>query len=503
MTETLLFIISALSFILAGVLDSGIYDSKKRLDASSFLSGYVFLVFPETFLTGIKWYWMALINIPTFFILRILVVKVFNLRNKNIYPTLNTLFATIGFILMTIGIAINKEYSVNATSISVFGWIFITTTAIAFIASLSFFINYMINGDEIDPFRQHSKDFKLYLYGLVIVMWVWIFYSAFYSIDSNKTYSFISGLWHGLCYAPNLLRGWLWGDWVIPKAVNYNAHFLYNVLYIIGVPSSGFIYFVGSFGSLLVAIATIIRPNTLLLGVRSVYQVKQKVAKECKEEKEERERKEKEEEREKARKARIVPGNGVENGHTYIDLGLSVKWADCNLGASSPNEKGDLFAWGEIKTKDAFTEENYKYFSNGEYEEIGNSLGSNQSEITSTQYDVAHVVWGGEWRLPTSTEAKELIEKCKWEWSSINGKVGFKVSGVNGNSIFIPLRRFNNQHIVGELFVTAIWTGTSFYDNSAVAADFRYNTKFNYISNSTHVHHEKYYGNFIRAVIEK
>lgn len=119
-----------------------------------------------------------------------------------------------------------------------------------------------------------------------------------------------------------------------------------------------------------------------------------------------------------------------------IDLGLSVNWASWNVGASSPEQYGDYYAWGETTTKDyvymTYTYFTYKYYN----EQTGYiDIGSN---ISGTKYDVARQKWGDSWRMPTSDECKELISKCTWAWTTYNGVKGYKVTGPNGNTIFLP-----------------------------------------------------------------
>ncbi|MBR6600333.1 MAG: hypothetical protein IKK87_00565 [Bacteroidaceae bacterium] len=123
-----------------------------------------------------------------------------------------------------------------------------------------------------------------------------------------------------------------------------------------------------------------------------------------------------------------------------VDLGLSVKWACCNVGASVPEGYGGYYAWGETEEKSSYTEDTYKYCndrdgngwcSEDEYQNIG-------SNISGTSYDVAHVKWGGGWRMPTEDEIQELINKCSWKWTTVNGIRGYKVTGPNGSSIFLP-----------------------------------------------------------------
>ena len=120
------------------------------------------------------------------------------------------------------------------------------------------------------------------------------------------------------------------------------------------------------------------------------------------------------------------------NGHEYVDLGLSVKWATCNVGASSPEEYGKYYAWGELSTKDEYTKDNCK--NRNKY--ISDFSGD-------IKYDVATKDWGGNWRIPTKAEFQELIDNCTWIWTSINGYSGYMViSKINDNSIFIPAAGF-------------------------------------------------------------
>ena len=127
-----------------------------------------------------------------------------------------------------------------------------------------------------------------------------------------------------------------------------------------------------------------------------------------------------------------------------VDLGLSVHWACCNVGAESPEEYGDYFAWGETVPKYSYNSENH--FAYNLYSEELESRGiiDGHGNLTAA-YDVATVNWGGNWRMPTSDEMEELTDKCTWEWTSMNGINGYKVTGPNGNSIFLPAagRRVN------------------------------------------------------------
>ncbi len=117
-----------------------------------------------------------------------------------------------------------------------------------------------------------------------------------------------------------------------------------------------------------------------------------------------------------------------------IDLGLpsGTKWACCNVGANSPEEYGGYYAWGEVAEKGVYNWDTYAYGSDwDDCQYIG-------SEISGTQYDVAHVQWGGSWRMPTLAQCEELMDCCTSSWTSVNGVNGRKFVGPNGNSIFLP-----------------------------------------------------------------
>lgn len=107
-----------------------------------------------------------------------------------------------------------------------------------------------------------------------------------------------------------------------------------------------------------------------------------------------------------------------------VDLGLSVKWADCNVGAENPSDAGKYFIWGDPSGMKKSTE---IFFSE---DVIG--------DITGTIRDIAKVNMGGSWRMPTSNELKELRDSCEWKIENLNGIDGFRVTGKNGASIFLP-----------------------------------------------------------------
>lgn len=118
-----------------------------------------------------------------------------------------------------------------------------------------------------------------------------------------------------------------------------------------------------------------------------------------------------------------------------VDLGLSVKWASCNIGASKASEAGDYYAWGETETKTTYTTANSRYYESSE-------LGD---EIYGTANDAAHVKWGGTWRMPSMKELRELVSDCDWTWTTQDGVNGYRVTGKNGNSIFLPAAGYKNE----------------------------------------------------------
>jgi len=136
--------------------------------------------------------------------------------------------------------------------------------------------------------------------------------------------------------------------------------------------------------------------------------------------------------------------------HAYVDLGLSVKWATCNIGATQPWERGEFFSWGETENKRINNWDTYKYSegahaltkycSNPDYAWHG--LVDSVS-VLDPEDDVAHMKWGGTWRIPTKAQIDELLESCTWEWTTLNEVNGYRVTGkkpgYTDRSIFLPV----------------------------------------------------------------
>ena len=147
-----------------------------------------------------------------------------------------------------------------------------------------------------------------------------------------------------------------------------------------------------------------------------------------------------------------IPQTG---NHEYVDLGLSVKWATCNVGATKPEEYGDYFAWGETQPKSTYSWSTYRWFNGADNIIIkynnGGIYGGNVDYKTTLELgdDAARANWGGSWRMPTDAELTELCEQCTWTWTTQNGVYGYKVtskkSGYTNKSIFLPAAGFRDD----------------------------------------------------------
>lgn len=110
-----------------------------------------------------------------------------------------------------------------------------------------------------------------------------------------------------------------------------------------------------------------------------------------------------------------------------VDLGLSVLWADCNVGASTIDDVGGRYGWGDATGK--LVSDNSNDYAKG----------NNPVNICGdSRYDIATALWGNGWRLPSVDEFLELYHRCSWTWEIRDGQAGYRVSAFNGNSIFLP-----------------------------------------------------------------
>lgn len=141
------------------------------------------------------------------------------------------------------------------------------------------------------------------------------------------------------------------------------------------------------------------------------------------------------------------------NGYEYVDLGLTSGnlWATCNVGADTIGKIGDYFAWGEVASKTDFGWVNYRYGNASNaitkycYDADYGLDGFTDDKMTlSDEDELVKAIWGGVWRMPTPADFQELIDECSWVDDLVAGEVGCRVTGPNGNSIFLPLGGYIN-----------------------------------------------------------
>ena len=170
-----------------------------------------------------------------------------------------------------------------------------------------------------------------------------------------------------------------------------------------------------------------------------------------------------------------------------VDLGLSVKWASCNVGADSPEQHGSYFSWGEINTKSKYSDNNSV------------TLGKQFSDIKANPlYDAAAVNCGSAWRLPTKEEFEELKKRCTWQWTTQSGKKGYKITGPNGNNIFLPAA---GHRLDASLYQIKdahghYWCSTPIENNTTSACAMDFNSRIYTMENES-----RYYGFTVRPVV--
>jgi serine/threonine protein kinase len=169
-----------------------------------------------------------------------------------------------------------------------------------------------------------------------------------------------------------------------------------------------------------------------------------------------------------------------------VDLGLSVKWASCNVGASKPEEYGGYYGWADpTGTKTSTNDDEYP-------------SANPPSEISGTEYDIARAKWGGSWRLPTKAEQQELIDSCTWTWTTYNGVKGMKVTGHNGNSIFLPVAGYRHGTDMGKVGSDgSCWSGTLRGRNAEGAFHLHFSDDCHHVGGD-----DRNYGCSVRPVVE-
>lgn len=186
----------------------------------------------------------------------------------------------------------------------------------------------------------------------------------------------------------------------------------------------------------------------------------------------------------------IKSPTGTQNGYNYVDLGLpsGVMWATNNIGANKPEDYGYLFSWGETKNKNYFSSNDLDY----SYKE--------NPKVLPLSNDAAHYNWGSGWRMPTKEDADELLTKCTWTWAVLNDVFGYKISGPNGNFIFLPATGsiYNGTYRSNEGLVGAYWTST--IDNRYTSSAFE--ISFNWLRKDCW-DFSRHYGVAIRPVTQR
>lgn len=177
---------------------------------------------------------------------------------------------------------------------------------------------------------------------------------------------------------------------------------------------------------------------------------------------------------------------GIEIGGTVaeaVDLGLSVKWASWNIGASAPEETGNLVGWADpTGAKSSWSNDFYPSTNP-------------PANICGTEYDIASVQWGSGWRLPSKDEMEELLAQCTWTWTARDGVSGYLVEGANGNSIFLPITGERIGITVLNNARGSYWTGTCRPEGWANSLSFNEASKTSAIDS-------RYMGQAVRPVTE-
>lgn len=185
------------------------------------------------------------------------------------------------------------------------------------------------------------------------------------------------------------------------------------------------------------------------------------------------------------------PLTGKQNGHEWVDLGLpsGTRWATCNVDATSPEQPGKHYAWGETATKSSYVESNSKY-----YNKVASAFSGNKAN------DVATLKWGEGWRTPTEKEFNELLDYCDWKYVQKNGRWGVQLTSIkNKQSIFLPATGAKEGTKVDEPNGCGMyWTSTPCRErNNAGAHEYHFGAALGEMGVAA-----RYYGFAIRPVLK-
>lgn len=182
--------------------------------------------------------------------------------------------------------------------------------------------------------------------------------------------------------------------------------------------------------------------------------------------------------------------DAVEDFYESVDLGLSVRWATCNVGAYSEGDFGDFFAWGETHAKSYFSWDNLKYCNNGDkysFSKYNQTLSGSidYKRVLDPDDDVATYNWGPFWRTPTLAEWAELYDYCSWNWTSRDGHKGYLIIGPNGNSIFLPATGYKDGVTADKVNSWGFYWSSTLYAPESDKANRIYFTKSNIFVGNT------------------
>ena len=186
----------------------------------------------------------------------------------------------------------------------------------------------------------------------------------------------------------------------------------------------------------------------------------------------------------------------AQDTHEYVDLGLpsGTLWATCNVGANSPEEYGDYFAWGEIQPKDVYNWDTYQYYDGSN---VTQYTGSDGLITLLSEDDAATANWGDEWRMPTDEEWEELKNNTTSTWTTRNGKKGYLfTSKKNGQSLFLPAAGYRWGGYLNYVGSYGYYWSSSLYMGPPYYAWYLYFYSGYYDMGS----YSRYYGQSVRAV---
>ena len=212
--------------------------------------------------------------------------------------------------------------------------------------------------------------------------------------------------------------------------------------------------------------------------------------------------------------------SGTQDGHDYVDLGLTsgTKWATANVGAKTPQDCGNYYAWGETTTKDYYDRSNYKFgtYYDGDYSKL-TKYNSNSKTTLDLSDDAAYANWGGKWRMPTMAQQEELLDECYWVWtdsyndSNVKGYIVYKAKNSSDKGVKIyedetPSSSYSlsDAHIflpVSFTFpsISGYYWSSSLDDNGPTERSVYFDS--DYVGCNEHFS-DRYYGQSVRAVFK-